>query len=263
MFHIYIILNLLNDKVYIGQSRQIKTRFSQHKSALKYHRHKNIHLQRAFDKDGPVFFEFFILSTFNNQQEVDGAEDFYIDWFKQLDLCYNIDLKARGNGIMSDETKQKLRDAQTGKKMSKAAVDKMIEFRTGRKLSEEHKKKIGQANIGRHHTQETKDKLSLINSGRIVSEETISKISTTKKSSGYHPKLRPKMVDYAEQKKMPIKLLDPDGNLVERNGMRVLCKEFGLNCGVVCGLLKGKFKQHKGWTTYNTQDHLSQPPSSP
>ncbi len=55
---IYKIHNLKSGKIYIGSSRNIKSRLSDHKSALRNNRHGNIFLQRAFNRDGEENFVF-------------------------------------------------------------------------------------------------------------------------------------------------------------------------------------------------------------
>ena len=49
---IYKIENLIDGKVYIGQSINILRRLADHKSSLKYNRHHNGYLQRAYNKYG-------------------------------------------------------------------------------------------------------------------------------------------------------------------------------------------------------------------
>lgn len=67
----------------------------------------------------------------------------------------------------SEETKQKLRQANLGKKRSAETRRRISEAQKGRissrrgvSLSEETKQKIGQANKGHKHTEETKQKIS-------------------------------------------------------------------------------------------------------
>jgi group I intron endonuclease len=61
MTGIYIIKNIINNKIYIGSSKNIENRFRKHLSALKGGRHINKHLQAAFIKYGEENFSFNIL----------------------------------------------------------------------------------------------------------------------------------------------------------------------------------------------------------
>lgn len=58
---IYQIRNTKNNKVYIGQSKRITYRKSQHRRELKDGKHYNIYLQRSFDKYGEDAFVFEVL----------------------------------------------------------------------------------------------------------------------------------------------------------------------------------------------------------
>lgn len=53
--------------------------------------------------------------------------------------------------IKTPEHREKLRQANLGKKYSKERIDKMIKKLKGRKLSDEHKKKISNSEKGKNH----------------------------------------------------------------------------------------------------------------
>ena len=68
---IYKILNKANGKFYIGSTNKVSRRWTHHKSNLKYNRHCNQKLQRAYNKygkdnfefsDGPFLYPFFLSS---------------------------------------------------------------------------------------------------------------------------------------------------------------------------------------------------------
>ena len=70
----------------------------------------------------------------------------------------------------SEETKQKMREKATGRKLTEETKQKLREFRLGKRVSEETKKKIsktlkgrmiGEKNpmFGKHHTEEAKEKI--------------------------------------------------------------------------------------------------------
>lgn len=69
MKYIYQIKNTLNNKVYIGQTNNIKRRWDQHKSDLKRGVHDNPYLQKLYNKYGLDIFEFGILHEEDCDQE--------------------------------------------------------------------------------------------------------------------------------------------------------------------------------------------------
>jgi group I intron endonuclease len=89
---------------------------------------------------------------------------------------------------VSDETKQKLREANLGKKASDETKKKMslkwegrvVSEKTKQKmsawkrepLSEERKQRLREANIGRPMSESTKKAISAANTGRVVSQKT-------------------------------------------------------------------------------------------
>lgn len=81
---IYIIRNIINNKVYIGKSVLIKSRIYNHKSALRGSRHRNKYLQRAYDKYGMDNFIFEVL-------EKCPEEQLSIDYSNEGDLADAID----------------------------------------------------------------------------------------------------------------------------------------------------------------------------
>lgn len=55
---IYCIENKINNKKYIGMSRDIKRRWSEHKTELNTHTHVNQYLQSSWGKYGKDNFDF-------------------------------------------------------------------------------------------------------------------------------------------------------------------------------------------------------------
>lgn len=96
MVGIYRIRNILNDKCYYGSAKNIKKRWSKHKSQLKYGRHENIILQRAWDK---YHQENFIFEVVELCAEVDLL--FIEQKYLNLKPDYNIGKQASGGDNIS------------------------------------------------------------------------------------------------------------------------------------------------------------------
>src|SRR5690606_38443224 len=60
---IYKITNLINNKVYVGQSVQLNKRILEHKRELKNNIHYNTYLQRSYNKYGANNFSFEIIEN--------------------------------------------------------------------------------------------------------------------------------------------------------------------------------------------------------
>ena len=98
---------------------------------LKEGKHKNIKLQRHFNKYGQDDLIFSIIAYCNNN-ELLLFEQFYIDVYNPY---FNICLNA-GNTLgvkKSDECKRKISEANKGKKRSKEVLEKISKCFKGRK----------------------------------------------------------------------------------------------------------------------------------
>ena len=77
---IYCIFNKSNGKIYVGQSVQLKTRISQHKSELNFNNHSNKHLQSAWNKYGEDAFDFIIVEICD-EEKLNDHEIWWINYF--------------------------------------------------------------------------------------------------------------------------------------------------------------------------------------
>ena len=93
---IYAIRNIINKKVYIGQSNDIEKRFSNHKYELRNNIHFNQHLQKAWNKYGETAFEFFILEECS-LDKLDEKEIYYILLYNSYRQGYNRTTGGVGN----------------------------------------------------------------------------------------------------------------------------------------------------------------------
>jgi len=144
-YSVYLITNNVNNMCYVGCSSDPERRFREHKG------YKDRILGSAMDEFGIDNFSMDILGVFSEVEEGKCFERECIDKYNSLyPFGYNF-LRAGGqSGPLSEDTKDKLRRKQTGRKTH----------------TEEHKielKKImsGEGNnfYGKKHTEETKLKM--------------------------------------------------------------------------------------------------------
>lgn len=167
---IYKIINDINNKVYVGQTRKsLQKRFYDHCRTSKYENRKMAILY-AIKKYGKDHFRIELLEELSinlTKKEIDQKE---IDWGIKLNSLspngYNLRL-GNGKNAVSDETRKKIGLKHKGKR-----------------LSEWHKKILLKALTGRKRSQEEKDKISKNHSkfwkGKIRSDEDKLKMSKPK-----------------------------------------------------------------------------------
>jgi group I intron endonuclease len=147
---IYCIKNLVNNKIYIGSSKNIKSRKYNHFYELRNNTHKNSYLQRSYNKYGKDNFIFYMLE-YCSEDDITDREQFWMDITKcyDRDVGYNICLSPN-NIKISEETREKLRIGSTGnknclgKKHTKEHIEKTANFHRGRKRSIETRNRISE-----------------------------------------------------------------------------------------------------------------------
>lgn len=150
---IYKITCTANKKIYVGSAVNLHKRCNAHFNALRQHKHKNPHLQNAWNKYGEQSFTFSILE-YVLPISLTAREQY---WFKKLKPFgrkgFNI-LREAGSTLgmkQSPETIEKLRQAKLGKagyKPSPETREKLRQVSLGREISPEQREKLRQANLG-------------------------------------------------------------------------------------------------------------------
>ena len=95
---IYMIKNLINNKIYIGKSKDIVRRWYEHKSDLRHNHHDNCYLQNSWNKYGESCFEFNIIERCLNEEDLDEREKFHIFFYKADDKNFGYNLTIGGDG---------------------------------------------------------------------------------------------------------------------------------------------------------------------
>lgn len=188
---VYQIQNILNNKSYIGSTKDLRKRILRHLNDLKRGKHHSIPLQRAYDKYGDVF-NFIILEETENLFE---REQYWID---RILPEYNIGSVGGGDNISNHPKRDEIRLKQSiasklayqnmsekkkenrNNKGSKnphwkggiskpkcKQCDKNISY--GHKFCKKCLDKTGNKNsfYGKQHSEESKEKIRLKNKGRL------------------------------------------------------------------------------------------------
>ena len=170
---VYQIRNLLNDKIYIGSSKNIDQRWAEHVSLLRGNYHHNPHLQNAWNKYGEDEFIFEMIEVMKDENKLLLREQWCLD---NCSPDYNIALYASSpmkGRKMSDENRKRQSIAYSGeghplwgKHHSDSTKKKMSLAKSGDVMRGENN-----GMWGRTHTKEARKRISDVNKGRILSDE--------------------------------------------------------------------------------------------
>jgi len=216
---IYRARNILNNKVYIGQTiKTLRERKKEHIKCSEYTQYFDFYFYRSMRKYGSECFRWKIIDRAYSKNELNTKEKYWIKEYKSTNNRYGYNAKDGGNAggspnksvrrkisiankgrVCSEETKIKISKANSGRKQTKEEIEKrrisctgkkrtkefrelLRKLKTGKHLSEEHKRHVSEAQKGiPKHTEESKRKISEAVKGRIVSQETKDKISKANK----------------------------------------------------------------------------------
>lgn len=151
---IYKVTNLINGKIYIGQTIRFEKRKLRHFYDA-FNENSQVVFHRALRKYGFDNFKWEVIDMAETHEELSEKETYWINFYKSYinfenSNGYNQTLGGEGMAGFShsEETKQRLSIAHTGKK-----------------LSDETKRKVGIASKGRVYTEEAKKKISETHQG--------------------------------------------------------------------------------------------------
>lgn len=156
--YIYIIINKINRKIYVGQTIQ---GFDKRYKGGVYNATSNPHLKNSIDKYGIENFIF--VKEFDvaySKEELDALEDMYIKIYDTINPLYGYNKKFGGaNGRLTEESLNKISGENHynyGKHLSEETKQKIKEnhadtrgekcYWYGKKLSEKHR-----ANLSKNH----------------------------------------------------------------------------------------------------------------
>lgn len=175
---IYKIINVVNNKFYVGSAVDLKRRKTRHFSELRTGKHNNKHLQAAWNKYGESSFIFVVVEEVSESINILDVENIWLKEHVGKEYCYNIGVDAVApmlgmSGILSPTF---------GRKRTQEEL--LAQSWTGRKHSEESKGKIRAWLINKPKSAETRAKISAslmgvknFNYGKPRSDEFKEKVS--------------------------------------------------------------------------------------
>lgn len=156
MNYIYIIQNLVNDKIYVGQTINVRERWYEEKRELRHGKTFNDVIRhplvRSWAKHGEENFSFYVIDETEDSQEALTIEESIRVWFTEMNMCYNI---AQCSG--KPPIKKGPDHHNFGKKFPSPTTEVREKLS---KASIEWHKTHDHPMLGKHHTEESRKKIS-------------------------------------------------------------------------------------------------------
>ena len=237
---IYMIRNVVNGRVYIGSSKELRRRLYLHKYDLKKNVHHSITLQRAWNKYGPDCFEFLVLFQ---------CAESDLEYFEQRSMdVYKSAVPARGYNIRSfvdirmvnlvnnrwtPEQRAKHSASRTGRSIFKSNPEAMANLLAAVHRGESHHM------YGKKHTEETIKKMSAIKKGKPAWNKGV---PSDRKGISRSPEVIQKMRDSKRASSPQFRKVLPFKEYIiaqYQSGRKIvdLMREFEVDRTVICSIL--------------------------
>jgi group I intron endonuclease len=156
---IYKIINIINNKFYVGSAVDLKRRKARHFSELRTGKHNNKHLQAAWGKYGEQAFVFVVVEEVHVDADLLAAENIWLKEHVGKEYCYNIGVDATAPmlGVSGEAS------PTWGRK--RTAAELAAQNWTGKKHTNAAKEKIRQHLIGKPKSADVRAKISATLSG--------------------------------------------------------------------------------------------------
>lgn len=162
--YIYMIQNLINGKVYIGQTINPQKRWNRHKNIAESKKDRNtFYLQRSIRKYGIENFSFNVFQKFYTFEEAKLAEIYWIKFFESKNDKVGYNLTDGGEGclgrVVTSETKEKIRQSHIGIKHTNESKLKIgannprtkLNYIKAKEIREKHKSGLSFVSLAREY----------------------------------------------------------------------------------------------------------------
>jgi len=153
---IYYILNIVNDKRYVGSAKSLRDRYKWHVRDLENNKHHSTKLQRAWNKYGGDKFCFVVVKFVSDLDTIYEHEQSFMDLYNCVENGYNICPTAgsRLGQKFSEETKRKMSEAQKGKPKPSSSYKRSDETRARMSAAQ-----LGKPRAKHFKSEETKQRM--------------------------------------------------------------------------------------------------------
>ena len=213
---IYKIINVVNNKFYVGSAVDLKRRRTRHFSELRTGKHSNAHLQAAWNKYGESAFIFAVIEEVEDSVNLLELEDTWLKAHVGKDYCYNLGVTASAPmlGMSGD-----------------------LSPTWGYKHTIEAKIQIGATSKARIQSEEEKLKRRQTMIGHTVSAETRAKISASLQGEKNYNYGKPRSSEFKEKVSKRVQVTR-EGNTIDYVSIVELRDATGLKPATVNRALK-------------------------
>ena len=199
---IYKIINVINNKFYVGSAVNFEKRKARHLWRLRRGDHVNKHLQAAWQKYGDEAFVFAVVEVVPESADLLAAENVWLKQHVGKDYCYNLGTDATAPQLGMSGSK----NAMWGKTFSHTDAAKA---------------RIGAAAKARVQSPEEKAKRQATLKGRVIPVDTRAKISATLSGEGnfWYGKKRP---DHGAKVRKAVEVCDATGSVTTYPSIQAL-----------------------------------------
>lgn len=166
---IYSIVNKMNNKRYVGSAKNINSRIRDHKSGLIKNIHRNIYLQRSWNKYGIDAFSFEILEVCLLDRLLE-REQYWIDFHKAYIFKYGYNRSPTAGNVLG------IKFSEDSKRKRSIALKKYYELNK-KIILPETRYKISNTLKGRKLSEQTKEKMRKA----LASNEARERLRTTQR----------------------------------------------------------------------------------
>ena len=227
---IYKIINVVNNKFYVGSAVNLRKRKARHFSELRTGKHKNRHLLAAWNKYGEQTFVFVVVEEVEDRALLLEAENRWLKQHVGKDYCYNIgtDATAPAMGLSGE-----------------------LSPTWGYQHTDEARERIGFHSRGRGHTPESREKIRHFLLGKPKSAAVRAKISATLSGAGNPNYGKPRSEEFKAKVSKAIEVVSPTGEVASFPSIVALREAFGLKPPTVNRAVKSERPltrgPYKGW----------------